>query len=160
MFRKLMAGFIALLWSVMALAAVEANKANEAELTSIKGIGPAMSARILEERKSAPFKDWPDFIARVKGVAEPTATKFSGEGLTVNGSSYKGHSAKPDAKDTAAKGARTRRPRAPSRPRSRRQSRPLQPRPARPPEDANCLYPTRFGGFFMRTTLGVCAAIA
>lgn len=104
MFRKLMAGFIALLWSVMALAAVEANKANEAELTSIKGIGPAMSARILEERKSAPFKDWPDFIARVKGVAEPTATKFSGEGLTVNGSSYKGHSAKPDAKDTAAKG--------------------------------------------------------
>lgn len=107
MFRKLMAGFIALLWSVMALAAVEANKANEAELTSIKGIGPAMSARILEERKSAPFKDWPDFIARVKGVAEPTATKFSGEGLTVNGSSYKGHSAKPDAKDTAtAKGGK------------------------------------------------------
>ena len=52
MFRKLMAGFIALLWSVMALAAVEVNKANEAELTSIKGIGPAMSARILEERKS------------------------------------------------------------------------------------------------------------
>lgn len=106
MFRKLMAGFIALLWSVMALAAVEANKANEAELTSIKGIGPAMSARILEERKSAPFKDWPDFIARVKGVAEPTATKFSGEGLTVNGSSYKGHSAKPDAKDTATKGGK------------------------------------------------------
>ena len=59
MFRKLMAGFIALLWSVMALAAVEANKANEAELTSIKGIGPAMSARILEERKSAPSRTGP-----------------------------------------------------------------------------------------------------
>ena len=101
MFRKLMAGFIALLWSVMALAAVEVNKANEAELTSIKGIGPAMSARILEERKASAFKDWPDFIARVKGVGEPTAAKFSGDGLTVNGSSYKG--AKPDAKDTAAK---------------------------------------------------------
>lgn len=106
MFRKLMAGFIALLWSVMALAAVEANKANEAELTSIKGIGPAMSARILEERKSSAFKDWPDFIARVKGVGEPTATKFSGEGLTVNGSSYKGNGAKPDAKDTATKGGK------------------------------------------------------
>ena len=105
MFRKLMAGFIALLWSVMALAAVEVNKANEAELTSIKGIGPAMSARILEERKSSAFKDWPDFIARVKGVGEPTAAKFSGDGLTVNGSSYKG--AKPDAKDTAAKNAAT-----------------------------------------------------
>ena len=101
MFRKLMAGFIALLWSVMALAAVEVNKASEAELTSIKGIGPVMSARILEERKASAFKDWPDFIARVKGVGEPTAAKFSGDGLTVNGSSYKG--AKPDAKDTAAK---------------------------------------------------------
>lgn len=105
MFRKLMAGFIALLWSVMALAAVEVNKANEAELTSIKGIGPVMSARILEERKASAFKDWPDFIARVKGVGEPTAAKFSGEGLTVNGSSYKG--AKPDAKDTAAKNTAT-----------------------------------------------------
>jgi len=103
MFRKLMAGFIALLWSVMALAAVEVNKANEAELTSIKGIGPAMSARILEERKSSAFKDWPDFIARVKGVGEPTAAKFSGDGLTVNGTSYKGQGTKPDAKDTAAK---------------------------------------------------------
>lgn len=101
MFRKLMTGFIALLWSVIALAAVEVNKANEAELTSIKGIGPVMSARILEERKASAFKDWPDFIARVKGVGEPTAAKFSGDGLTVNGSSYKG--AKPDAKDTAAK---------------------------------------------------------
>ena len=106
MFRKLMAGFIALLWSVMALAAVEVNKANEAELTSIKGIGPAMSARILEERKSSAFKDWPDFIARVKGVGEPTAAKLSGDGLTVNGSSYKGKGAKPDAKDTTAKGAK------------------------------------------------------
>ncbi|MDX4955342.1 ComEA family DNA-binding protein [Delftia acidovorans] len=106
MFRKLMAGFIALLWSVMALAAVEVNKANEAELTSIKGIGPAMSARILEERKSSAFKDWPDFIARVKGVGEPTAAKFSGDGLTVNGTSYKGQGAKPDAKDTAAKDAK------------------------------------------------------
>ncbi|EZP57113.1 ComEA family DNA-binding protein [Delftia sp. RIT313] len=106
MFRKLMAGFIALLWSVMALAAVEVNKANEAELTSIKGIGPAMSARILEERKSSAFKDWPDFIARVKGVGEPTAAKFSGDGLTVNGTSYKGQGAKPAAKDTAAKDAK------------------------------------------------------
>src|SRR5256885_11209424 len=38
--------------------------------------------------------------------SEPTAAKFSGEGLTVNGASYKGQGAKPDAKDTAAKDAK------------------------------------------------------
>src|SRR5258708_34279757 len=79
MFRKLMAGFIALLWSVMALAPVEANKANEAELTSINGIGPAISARILEQRKSSASRDGPHFIAPLKARAEPTASNFYGD---------------------------------------------------------------------------------
>ncbi len=70
-------------------AAVDVNKATAAELDSIKGIGPAMSGKILDERKKNNFKDWPDFISRVKGVGEATAAKLSGEGLTVNGTSFK-----------------------------------------------------------------------
>ncbi|WP_418921686.1 ComEA family DNA-binding protein [Delftia tsuruhatensis] len=100
-----MTGLFALLLSALAFAAVDVNKATEAELTTIKGIGPAMSARILAERKSSSFKDWPDFIERVKGVGESTATKFSAEGLTVNGSGYKNKAGKPAAKD--AKDARS-----------------------------------------------------
>lgn len=103
MFRKMMAGFVALLWSTMLLAAVDVNKAAEAELGTVKGIGPAISARIVEERKTAPFKDWEDFIQRVKGVGDATATKFSAGGLTVNGASYKGSA--PAAKNVAAKDA-------------------------------------------------------
>ena len=44
--------------------------------------------RILEERKSAPFKDWADFIGRVGGVGNKSAVNFSKEGLTVNGKKY------------------------------------------------------------------------
>lgn len=71
-------------------AAVEVNKATQADLDSIKGIGPATSKQILSERKSRDYKDWEDFMGRVKGVGEAKATRLSAEGLTVNGQSYKG----------------------------------------------------------------------
>ena len=71
-----------------AFAAVDVNTATEAELDGIKGIGPGLSGRILEERKSAPFKDWADFIGRVGGVGNKSAVNFSKEGLTVNGKKY------------------------------------------------------------------------
>lgn len=83
------------LWCVLALwvahgawAAVEVNQADKATLESIKGIGPSVSVRILDERKKSVFKDWPDLVRRVKGVGEGSATRYSKEGLTVNGASF------------------------------------------------------------------------
>jgi competence protein ComEA len=73
------------LFSALAFAATDVNKATQAELESIKGIGPSMSARIVEARKSGAFKDWTDLQSRVKGVGAGNAAKFSAEGLTVNG---------------------------------------------------------------------------
>jgi competence protein ComEA len=81
---------LAMLWAAAAFAAVDVNKATPAELDSIKGIGPSISGKIVDERKKGNFKDWPDFIERVKGVGEGNAAKFSAEGLTVNGASFKG----------------------------------------------------------------------
>lgn len=96
MFKKLLA-FVAALYVTVAFAAVDVNTATSAELDSIKGIGPVKSALIISERKKAPFKDWNDFVTRVKGVGADSAAKFSAEGMTVNGTSYKA-SAKADAK--------------------------------------------------------------
>lgn len=80
---------IAMLYAAAALAAVDVNKASEAELDGIKGIGPGLSSRILDARKSGgDFKDWNDFIGRVSGVGEKTAARFSSEGLTVNGRKF------------------------------------------------------------------------
>lgn len=78
------------LMSAAALAAIDVNKANQAELESIKGIGPSMSGKIIEARKAGSFKDWSDMQSRVKGVRNASSAKFSGEGLTVNGSPYSG----------------------------------------------------------------------
>ena len=102
MFKKLLAFFVAMT-VVVAFAAVDVNKATPAQLDSIKGIGPATSGRIIDERKKGNFKSWEDFIARVKGIGESNAAKFSAEGLTVGGVGYKGAApAKKDDKAAAA----------------------------------------------------------
>ncbi len=100
MVKKIFA-LAAMLYAAAAFAAVDVNKAGEADLDGVKGIGPSMSKRILDERKNGSYKSWEDFIARVKGVGEGNAAKFSAEGLTVNGASFKKAStqeAKPAAK--------------------------------------------------------------
>jgi competence protein ComEA len=58
MFKKILAA-TAMLFAVASWAAVDANKATEAELDSLKGVGPALSKRIIEARKEGEFKDWP-----------------------------------------------------------------------------------------------------
>lgn len=98
MLKKILA-LVAMLYAAACFAAVDVNKANAAELDSIKGIGPSMSTKILDERKkNGNFKDWPDFIDRVKGVGEGNAAKFSTDGLTVNGAAFKGAATAPAAK--------------------------------------------------------------
>lgn len=96
---------LAMLTAAMAFAAVDANKATVADLDGIKGIGPSMSSKILDERKKGEFKDWNDLIGRVKGIGDKNAAKFSAAGLTVNGSTFTAAAApaaKADAKKTKA----------------------------------------------------------
>ncbi len=88
MFKKLCA-FAALFVAGVAFAAVDVNKASEADLDGLSGIGPATTQLILKERKKGEFKDWADLMQRVKGIGEARATKLSAAGLTVAGTSYK-----------------------------------------------------------------------
>ncbi|MBV7540687.1 helix-hairpin-helix domain-containing protein [Acidovorax sp. sic0104] len=105
MLKKLLL-LIATLCATATFAAVDVNTATEADLDGIKGIGPGLSGRILEERKSAPFKDWSDFIGRVGGVGNKSAVNFSREGLTVNGKKYSAAAAaKAQAKSQASHSA-------------------------------------------------------
>ena len=71
-----------------AFAAVDVNKASQAELEAIKGIGPSMATRILDARKATPFTSWADFSDRVKGVGPGNSARFSAEGLTVGGAAF------------------------------------------------------------------------
>lgn len=87
MLKKLLLAVVTLIASMgFAFAQVDVNKADQAALDGIKGIGPKMSKAILDERKKGgDFKDWGDLEARVKGVGEKSAVRLSDAGLTVNG---------------------------------------------------------------------------
>ena len=78
--------FIATFCCALSLSAwaLEVNTANEAELDSVRGLGPASTARILKAREQGPFKDWADLMQRVKGIKAGSAAKLSAAGLTVN----------------------------------------------------------------------------
>ena len=103
MVKKILAVLVFLyVFMAQGMAAVDVNKATSAELDAIKGIGPAIAGRIIEERKKGNFKDWDDFINRVQGVGDKNAAKFSEQGLTVNNAAFKGAPAKPGA-DTKPK---------------------------------------------------------
>ncbi len=66
-----------------AASALDANTATQDELETIRGIGPALSARIVDERSRRPFRDLADFQARVRGVGETNLRAMRAAGLTV-----------------------------------------------------------------------------
>jgi len=73
-----------LCWLNPAAFAVEINTANEAELDSVRSLGPASTERILKAREQGPFKNWNDLMLRVKGIKPASAAKLSSNGLTVD----------------------------------------------------------------------------
>lgn len=100
MLKKILA-VLAMLYAAAAFAAVDVNTAKAADLDGVKGIGPVMSKRILDERKKGKFKSWEDLISRVKGLGESSAAKLSAEGLTVDGTEFKATAAKKEEKKDA-----------------------------------------------------------
>ena len=82
--NKLLATLLMLLIT-SAFAAVDVNTGTQAELEQLKGIGPDLSQRIVDERKKSPFVDWQDLMARVPGLKKRAAQRLSEQGLTVGG---------------------------------------------------------------------------
>ncbi len=102
MLKKILV-LLALCYCALSFAAVEVNQATAAQLNSIKGIGPAISARIVKERAKGSFKDWNDFIARVHGIGKVSAAKYAAVGLTVNGAGYQDAAVKHDPRSSLIK---------------------------------------------------------
>ena len=101
--------FLALLLAVFAFnafAAIDVNQASQAELETVKGIGPGLSAKIIKARQTSSFKTWDDLVDRVSGVGPGNAARFSQAGLTVAGSAYNGSAAQPMKDAKASKAAK------------------------------------------------------
>jgi competence protein ComEA len=97
MIRQLIAAILTTL-AFGAFAAVDANQASQAELETVKGIGPGLSTKIVDARKAGAFKNWADMVERVAGIGDGNAARFSQGGLTVAGAAY---SAAPKAEKAA-----------------------------------------------------------
>lgn len=95
-------------------AAVDANKASQAELESVKGIGPGLAVKIVDARKAGEFKDWADLVGRVSGIGPGNASRFSQNGLTVNAAPYAATALATTADKPAARPAKGTRPTADS----------------------------------------------
>lgn len=63
--------------------ALDANTATQAELETIRGVGPALSARIVEARRARPFTDLDDLKARVRGIGDANLRRMREAGLAV-----------------------------------------------------------------------------
>ena len=78
----------ALVCAQLSVFALEINQANEAELDSIKGMGPAMTRKVLNARAEKPFINWKDLMSRVTGIGKNKAQQFSDQGVLVNGLTF------------------------------------------------------------------------
>jgi competence protein ComEA len=90
--------------SGLSFAAVDANKASQAELESVKGVGPALSAKIIDARKAGAFASWADLVDRVSGVGPSSASRLASNGLTVNGQGFEGSGMQPAGKQAGHHG--------------------------------------------------------
>ena len=71
-----------------AFAALDINRASQAELETLRGVGPQLSTRILAAREARPFSDWEDLRRRVTGLGPVQSARLSREGLTVAGAAF------------------------------------------------------------------------
>lgn len=87
MIRHLIAALLAV-FALNAFAVVDVNQGTRADLETVKGIGPGLSGKILEARKTGSFKNWGDLVDRVGGIGPGNAGKLSQGGLTVAGAGF------------------------------------------------------------------------
>ena len=74
--------------SMVCAQTLDLERVREVDLDGLRGLGPATTRRILQERERQPFKDWKDLMRRTPGIGPKKATQLSAQGLRVQGKPY------------------------------------------------------------------------
>ena len=83
MWKNAVAAAVLCFSAISAAQAVDANSADRAALSGISGIGPNLSAQIVNEREAnGPFADANDLAKRIRGVGSKNAALWVRGGLT------------------------------------------------------------------------------
>ena len=67
---------------------VQLESAREMDLDGLRGLWPATTHRILQERERLPFGNWRELMQRVPGIGPKKAAQLSEQGLRVQGQPY------------------------------------------------------------------------
>ena len=62
---------------------IDLERAREVDLDGLRGLGPATTRLILQEREQQAFQDWHDLMRRVPGIGPRKAAQLSEQGLRV-----------------------------------------------------------------------------
>lgn len=87
--HKLITAFGLALACLTAHAELDLNRAREMDLDGLKGVGPALSARILKAREVRPFSNWQDLQQRVKGMGPALSQSLSDQGARIQGQAWR-----------------------------------------------------------------------
>lgn len=74
---------------LIAHAELDLNRAREMDLDGLKGVGPALSSRILKAREVRPFSNWQDLQQRVKGMGPALSKSLSDQGARIEGHAWR-----------------------------------------------------------------------
>jgi competence protein ComEA len=75
-------------WFAVHAQTLDIASAREMDLDGLRGLGPATTRLILQERERAPFSSWDDLRRRVPGIGRKKAQELSRQGLRVQGRTY------------------------------------------------------------------------
>ncbi len=67
---------------------IDLERAREMDLDGLRGLGPATTRLILQERERQAFRDWQDLMRRVPGIGPRKAAQLSEQGLRVSGEAF------------------------------------------------------------------------
>lgn len=79
---------VLLTWGLAHAQTLDIAQAREMDLDGLRGLGPATTRAMLQERERQAFRDWADLMQRIPGIGPKKAAQLSDQGLRVQGQPY------------------------------------------------------------------------